>query len=263
MLGFWKVEKKVAEKFKSVTIALVLADFVGKEAVLKKGKKLLKGGWFYYNVQDIEKNLMIGRTLRRKSVKALIEDSFILIKKHSTALNRTHYKIDHKRMKEFLQAVDSSPHEVDDTPASEVNNAPASEVAEDPTYKKNIIRIDNKKDIINNILGPVQIMDLWNELAKGDNGFSIVRKLSAARIKKVKARLKDVPTLEEWNCYLDIIQKSDFLSGRSKVDFVASFDWIIEEKNFLKIVEGNYNRNGNRPQNDGNRSVVEEYLNSL
>ena len=33
---FWKVEKSIAEKFKSPMAALVLADFMGKEATLKK-----------------------------------------------------------------------------------------------------------------------------------------------------------------------------------------------------------------------------------
>jgi len=263
MTEFWKVEKRVARKFKSITTALVLADFIGKENVLKKGRKLLKGGWFYYNVEDIESNLMIGRALRRKCIKELVAESFLLVKKESTTLNRTHYKIDHKRIESTLHEVKNAPHEVNDSPASEVNNALASEVTNDRTYKEVTKRIDNKKDIINNILGPNDIMKLWNEMAKEENGFSSVKKLNASRIRAVKARMKDVPTLEEWRCFFDIIQKSDFLSGRSKTNFVASFDWILLEKNFLKIVEGNYNRNGTRPQNDGNRSVVEEYINSL
>ena len=264
MIEFWKVEKRVARKFKSITTALVLADFIGKENVLKKGRKLLKGGWFYYNAEDIESNLMIGRALRRKCIKELVAESFLLVKKESTTLNRTHYKIDHNRIELTLHEVKNAPHEVNDPPASEVNNAPASEVTNDRPYKEVIIRNDNKKDIINNILlGPNDIMKLWNEMAKEENGFSSVKKLNASRIRAVKARMKDVPTLEEWRCFFEIIQKSDFLSGRSKTNFVASFDWILLEKNFLKIVEGNYNRNGNRPQNDGNRSVVEEYINSL
>ena len=263
MTEFWKVEKRIARKFKSITTALVLADFIGKENVLKKGRKLLKGGWFYYNVEDIESNLMIGRALRRKCIKELVGESFLLVKKENTTLNRTHYKIDHNRIELTLHEVKNVPHEVNNAPASEVNNAPASEVTNDPTYKEVIIRNDNKKDIINNILGPNDIMKLWNEMAKGDNSFSSVKKLNASRIKAVKARMKDVPTLEEWECFFDIIQKSDFLSGRSKVDFVASFDWILLEKNFLKIVEGNYNRNKPRLEKDGNQSLVEEYINSL
>ena len=39
---FWKVEKSIAEKFKSPIVALVLADFIGKEATLKKGEGLLR-----------------------------------------------------------------------------------------------------------------------------------------------------------------------------------------------------------------------------
>ena len=263
MIEFWKVEKRVARKFNSITTALVLADFIGKENVLKKGRKLLKGGWFYYNVEDIESNLMIGRALRRKCIKELVAESFILVKKESTTLNRTHYKIDHNRIELTLHEVKNAPHEVNDPPASEVNNAPASEVTNDRTYKEVTKRIDNKKDIINNILGPNDIMKLWNEMAKEENGFSSVKKLNASRIRAVKARMKDVPTLEEWRCFFEIIQKSDFLSGRSKTNFVASFDWILLEKNFLKIVEGNYNRNSKRLEKDGNQSLVEDYINSL
>ena len=47
------------------------------------------------------------------------------------------------------------------------------------------------------------------------------------------------------------VHKSDKLCGRSDLDWVASFDWIIEEKNAVNILEGNYD---NRKPSDKKRS---------
>jgi hypothetical protein len=48
--------------------------------------------------------------------------------------------------------------------------------------------------------------------------------------------------LEWWKGYFSHIEKSDFLMGRAKDSFRASFDWIIKKSNFVKIIEGNYHK---------------------
>ena len=39
--------------------------------------------------------------------------------------------------------------------------------------------------------------------------------------------------------------KSDFLNGRNDRGWVADFDWLMRPNNFVKVLEGNYNNNGN------------------
>jgi hypothetical protein len=243
-LGFWKVEKKIAEKFKCHSTALVLADFMGKEAVLKKGKKLMKGGWFYYNVTDIEKNLFIGRSLRRKIVSSLIESKLVQIKKETTTLNRTHYKLDHAAMACICHAVVSSPLEVNDDPASEVNDDPASEVNNDPTYKETSIRNNNKNK---NPIVPLDIKDLWNEIIS----FKKALGLTPKRKKAIETLLKDFPDISKWREVFLIVENSTFLSGKTKKPWKGcNLDWVVNPNNWLKILEGNFSDEENKEKNN-------------
>jgi hypothetical protein len=44
-----------------------------------------------------------------------------------------------------------------------------------------------------------------------------------------------------WKGFFQYIQKSDFLMGRNG-EFKATFDWILNEANFVKVLEGNYHK---------------------
>ena len=57
---------------------------------------------------------------------------------------------------------------------------------------------------------------------------------------------KDVQAgLAWWARFFQAVDSSDFLSGRNGA-FKASFDWLLKQTNFIKILEGNYD-NGPRP----------------
>jgi len=231
---FWKVEKSIAAKFESPMTALVLADFIGKEATLKKSKQLMKGGWFYYNVLDIEKNLFIGRALRRKIVKQLETSKLITLKKEgSTALNRTHYKINHTAINVITMGSQVTSHEVTNAPASGVTNAPASGVTNDLTYKNTLVRTNNK----NIPIVPLDVVDLWNEVIS----FKRAMGLPPKRKKAIEALLKDFPDLAKWREVFLMVENSTFLSGKSKKPWKGcNLDWCINPNNWIKILEGNY-----------------------
>jgi hypothetical protein len=75
-------------------------------------------------------------------------------------------------------------------------------------------------------------------------------KMTATRQKHLKARwhggykassgLKS-DSADFWKGFFQHIQKSDFLMGRNS-EWQATFDWIINESNFVKILEGNYHK---------------------
>lgn len=81
---------------------------------------------------------------------------------------------------------------------------------------------------------------------------------SSTRIKTVKARFKDLD--EDWNkvdMFLNKVAYSDFLSGKTGWNH-CSFDWIIKESNFTKIMEGNYdNKSSTYSNNNGFDDGVE------
>lgn len=95
-------------------------------------------------------------------------------------------------------------------------------------------------------VSPHELVEGWNDTC-GPLGLPTVRELSADRLTKVRARLKEHPKIFFWNDVLAGIEKSTFLRGLSGRNgdhkgWKASFDWLIENPtNCLKIAEGQYN----------------------
>ena len=79
-----------------------------------------------------------------------------------------------------------------------------------------------------------------------------VKLLSKSRMSQVEARLKELKqTPETYVSFLqDLfarIERSDFLTNRgglNRNNWRATFDWIFAPRNFLKIIEGNYDNKG-------------------
>jgi hypothetical protein len=66
------------------------------------------------------------------------------------------------------------------------------------------------------------------------------------RKKLVKDRSSKLVRMEDWKKYFEQIAKTSFLLGAGKAGFKADFDWIIEEQNFTKIIEGKYETNAEK-----------------
>lgn len=77
------------------------------------------------------------------------------------------------------------------------------------------------------------------------NGWPEPVKLTADRRKKLRARL-DEHGPDGWQNMLDRADASEFL----KTAFKLSFDWVLEPKNFRKVIEGNYT-NKSAPKANG------------
>lgn len=78
-------------------------------------------------------------------------------------------------------------------------------------------------------------IDLYNSICIS---LPQVKVLNSKRISAVNARLKKY-TPEEIRSVFERAERSDFLSGR-KTKWRASFDWLIDENNIAKVLEGNY-----------------------
>jgi len=71
--------------------------------------------------------------------------------------------------------------------------------------------------------------------AAADCGWPKPRGLEADRRKKLKARLAE-HGLDGWRKAIAIARESEFL----RTKFPLKFDWVLEPKNFRKVLEGNY-----------------------
>lgn len=97
--------------------------------------------------------------------------------------------------------------------------------------------------------GPL-MQRLWNGITRAP--VPKVAELNEARTKKAKSRWKDHPSEGFWRTTFERVMASPFLRGDTS-KFKATFDWILEPSNLLKVLEGNYDEHGQstQPSNGG------------
>lgn len=84
------------------------------------------------------------------------------------------------------------------------------------------------------------IVEAWNELAEA-KGLAKVVKVTDTRRKQIQARIKEYEP-DDWSKALTAIYKSKFLCGENDRGWKADFDFLLQPKSFVKLVEGAYDR---------------------
>lgn len=105
---------------------------------------------------------------------------------------------------------------------------------------KKQIKENNKKKVNNKIYN--QIQNLYNEIC---TSLPKCTKITEQRKQMIDARLKDY-TVEDFEKVFKLAQASDFLSGRNGKWNSCNFDWLIRPNNFVKVIEGTYNKNNKK-----------------
>ncbi len=93
--------------------------------------------------------------------------------------------------------------------------------------------IDKKEN--KNIIDTV--VSMYNETCVS---FPKCTAVSEKRKKSIKARLNNGYTVEDFKTVFDKAEASTFLKGGNKNDWKATFDWLISDGNFAKVLDGNY-----------------------
>ena len=83
-----------------------------------------------------------------------------------------------------------------------------------------------------------RIADMYNEICIS---FPRTRSLSAARKKAIGARLKTY-TETDFRILFEKAEASDFLKGKNTREWRATFDWLIQDANMAKVLDGNYDK---------------------
>lgn len=76
-----------------------------------------------------------------------------------------------------------------------------------------------------------------------------VTAITDKRKKLIKARLKQYSMVEIEEVFL-LAEASDFLKG-AKGNWKANFDWLMNESNFIKVLEGNYTNSSTQKKETG------------
>lgn len=84
------------------------------------------------------------------------------------------------------------------------------------------------------------IVEAWNELAEA-KGLAKVVRVTDSRRKQIQARIKEYEP-DDWSKALTAIYKSKFLCGENDRGWKADFDFLLQPKSFVKLVEGAYDR---------------------
>ena len=119
------------------------------------------------------------------------------------------------------------------------------------------IEIENENDIENDIKDENNLeknveKKFFDQFNSKCTGLSKVQILNQPRKTKIAARIRDVG-IEKAFGIIETVAKSNFLNGENDRNWKATFDWILEPKNFTKILEGNYNNKPNaKPTNQNN-----------
>lgn len=87
---------------------------------------------------------------------------------------------------------------------------------------------------------PEHFVEIWNELARRI-GRPTVAVMTDARRQTIKARLAS-HTIEDFHSVFAKVEASDFLAGRTQRWPGVTFDWLTKQANFIKVLEGNYDR---------------------
>ncbi len=81
-----------------------------------------------------------------------------------------------------------------------------------------------------------QIADMYNNTCVS---FPKLTKLSDKRKKAIKARLNTY-TVEDFKRLFEMAESSSFLKGQNNRNWSATFDWLIQDGNMAKVLDGNY-----------------------
>ena len=160
--------------------------------------------------------------------------------KHKISIGRvTGFRISDYRKIPQNQVVDNQPIEKQEIEKQGVENQPLENQSVENHSQYNIKKQNiNNKNINNKVYNKAEEFKLlFNTICIS---LPQVRLLTKKREGHIKTLLS---TLEKSGCtpieFLKKVENSDFLSGRSG-KWRATFDWIIQPSNAVKIIEGNY-----------------------
>ncbi len=152
----------------------------------------------------------------------VLEDKGYLVKQSGNSLKSNRYIS--KLPESYLGSVPLTPRSVRDTP----------QVVEDVHPNKQGLNKQSNKPLV----GYDFILDQYHGFC---TKLKTIKKLTDVRKKHINARFDLLKTEDEWTEYFKTVSKSSFLNGLViGKEFLASFDWLINETNMVKVLEGNF-----------------------
>lgn len=120
----------------------------------------------------------------------------------------------------------------------------------------------NENDNENEVIRYQQIADMYNDTCVS---FPRLTRLSERRRKAIRARLKAGYTLDDFQRLFELAESSEFLKGGNGRNWYATFDWLIQDGNMAKVLDGNYQsreptQKGENHDTGGKNTGYDKYL---
>jgi hypothetical protein len=97
---------------------------------------------------------------------------------------------------------------------------------------------------------PQEVVELYNSICVD---LPFVKTITNARIKTIKTRLRD-HSIDELKELFETAQGTPFLKGDNNRGWKAGFDWLMNEANMTKVLEGYYNKSTKRTETAEDKS---------
>lgn len=107
---------------------------------------------------------------------------------------------------------------------------------------------ENKDGQPENKLTPRQAMELYNQICVD---LPPCIRLTDKRQRNVRALLKKGITPEQLENAFRIAQSSEFCRGKNDRGWRVDFDWLLDENNIVKVLEGKYGGSAAPPKQEG------------
>lgn len=149
---------------------------------------------------------------------------------------------------------------------SDNKNNTVKNVITDDNKEKSVNNTDNKHNLYGNgnIYGNIygndninykEIVDYYNDTCVS---LPKVKVVTDARKKTIKSRLKKY-TISDLFTVFDMASRSDFLNGKNDRGWSANFDWLLNERNMAKVLEGNYSNRDKQTQMQDKYNFLAEF----
>jgi uncharacterized protein YdaU (DUF1376 family) len=90
--------------------------------------------------------------------------------------------------------------------------------------------------------GPItetEVLEAWQDRMV-PLGFPPVRKMTPARKRSLKARMREFPDIGDWQKAFSALERSNFCKGDNDRGWRADFDFLCQSKSLTKLIEGAY-----------------------
>lgn len=144
------------------------------------------------------------------------------LEKLELSKEKTRIRVQKYRERQKLLAAGDSCNALQTRSVTESN---ADRIEEEEDKNKNRIRIDYQL-----------IADMYNDTCVS---FPRLTVLSEKRKQAIKARLNTY-TVDNFKELFEKAEASTFLKGANNRNWRANFDWLIQDSNFAKVLDGNY-----------------------